>query len=515
MASLEERLEKLRKKRGAPIPQPRMAGVERPTGLQEFGAAAAEGATFGFLDEIADILSPGTGERVRRGMEEMSPALRLGGNVTGGILTGGPVGSAVAGTKTAAALPTFARYGLLGAGEGALAGAGFAMPGERLKGAGTGAAFGGALGMATPALTGAVAAPVRAAKRGAAKVFRRPAAKAKRKLGESLARDEISPARLKARLKMLGEKATVADAAGENVRGLAQATADIPGPGRNRARTILGARQRGAQGRVRQSLRRVLSGESYKQTQDDIIKARSAAAEPFYKQARAAGEVDNELIKEAMESRDVRRAISQAKARFPEYKDLPDNDMRLLDKAYKSIGGKAQAARRSGDKELARDLDQVRLMLRDGITEDVPVYGKALDTFSDASTLKDALEDGVRFIREDIEDLGGRLAGMSEGERDMFLIGVTKSLVNQIDNSQAPKTAINRVFGNPTMRDKLRLLMPDPKDFNAFRRAVVRETRFGETSKSVLGGSPTAGKQTRTQDVTGGDLQDSGIGVTG
>lgn len=132
-----------------------VAGAARE--LDKDVRAVAEGATFGFADEIAAGASAALGhgtyeenlaaEQARD--QVIAPSRRVAGNVAGAV-------------ATLPLLPLKGAGMLRAAGEGAalsgLAGAGFAKPGERLKGAATGATIGAAI---PPALQGMarVAAP--------------------------------------------------------------------------------------------------------------------------------------------------------------------------------------------------------------------------------------------------------------------------------------------------------------------------------------------------------------------
>lgn len=152
------------------------AGIAR-TALDQ----SLQGATFGFADEVTDRLgavgaSLVTGEKYgdllkeartmskgRMGRElDQRPALSVGANLAGALLTGG----AGATTKAGATAGNFLRSGnlaaragksaLAGATSGGAYGAGTAEEGHRLEGAGEGAAYGAAFGAALPVAGAAV-----------------------------------------------------------------------------------------------------------------------------------------------------------------------------------------------------------------------------------------------------------------------------------------------------------------------------------------------------------------------
>ena len=143
----------------------------------------ASGATFGYIDEMRALvrtelddalmgmgLKPlygnksyeqnlAEGRKMLDDFGEANPKTALGLELGGGALTGGASAAKVLGTKLIQNAPTLTKYlasGGVGAGQGFVAGSGYAKEGERLKGGGIGAAIGGPLGVAIPAAVGGV-----------------------------------------------------------------------------------------------------------------------------------------------------------------------------------------------------------------------------------------------------------------------------------------------------------------------------------------------------------------------
>lgn len=138
----------------------------------DFARQAAQGATFGFADEIAGMFSPEAGARQRQAtadLSELAPGASLASSVVGGLTLPGagalgglfgaskltaPIATAAAGRT----VPNLLGRGLVtGAGEGALFGLGEAEGNltERLPEAGIGAAIGAATGMVPGMAVGA------------------------------------------------------------------------------------------------------------------------------------------------------------------------------------------------------------------------------------------------------------------------------------------------------------------------------------------------------------------------
>lgn len=210
-------------------------GAEKPEYKAGIGRTmldqGLQGATFGFADEITDRLGAGvaslatdesysdllneargmTKERMAAQMEQR-PALSIGSNLAGAILTGG----AGATTKGGAALTTRLGSGGLGAritkgiGGGAISGGVYGFGSgdegftERLSDAGQGAVLGGAVGGVLPTAGGALRS---AGKAVIPKIDEsvKPLAKRAMDLGIPLRVDQISPTRARKTVQKISQ----------------------------------------------------------------------------------------------------------------------------------------------------------------------------------------------------------------------------------------------------------------------------------------------------------------------
>lgn len=206
----------------APEPQ---EGIPR-TALEQ----GLQGATFGFSDEISNLIGAGiasvatdedfssllaeakkgTTARQKRQIEQ-NPATAIGANILGAVGTG----AAAAGTKggqlitsliTRGAIPARVATSIAtGATAGAIAGAGGAEPGERLAGAEAGAKFGAVTGAALPAVTGAVSAAGRALVPKIDEATKALANRAK-EFGIPLRVDQIDPTKFRKTVQKVGQE---------------------------------------------------------------------------------------------------------------------------------------------------------------------------------------------------------------------------------------------------------------------------------------------------------------------
>ena len=498
-----------------------------------FGRSLMQGLTFNTADEIEAAFRAGAISgpeyqnqlsRVRAGIkqyEEQYPGRAFTGELVGGLLptaaaliaapfTGGATAPAAAAgaARTVAALPTLGKTmarGLgYGAASGAAAGAGGATGGleSRVMGGAIGGTAGAVLGGAAPAVTGAVGAGGRKVLE-ATGLMQAPdaATKARELIAKKLAQEGISPEELAARqaavVRTLGARdETLADIGGESMRRLARGSMAIPNAAQTDVRQMLTERAIGAGPRITKDITDLtaIGARDIGEVADEIIQRRSMLASPLYDQAYAAGQINSFAIDNLLKkSKDIQYAISEAR-RLPEYADLPDNSMLMLDKAYKYVGGLANSAKISGKSTQADDLNNLRMSLRNAITDEVPVYGKALDTFSSESLLKDALELGAKnFLRKTPAEINREIKKFpGDAEQQMYRLGAVQSVRDEIYGMRETANIADKFLNSREMRDRMRTVFNSQGEYEAFVKNLERERQMAVTRARIEGGSPTA-----------------------
>ena len=462
--------------------------------------------------------------RVRAGIksyEEQYPGRAFTGELVGGLIptvaaiaaapfTGGATAPVAASNvaRTVAAIPGLSRQIMtgakVGATTGALSGAGASEGGlgNRVTGALVGGTVGTVLGAGSPVVSKAVVGGGRAAGEAAGLITPQTATeRAQELLAKKLAQEGVSPADLAQRqaqiVKTYGPRdETLADYGGESVRRLARGAMAIPSASQTDVRQMLTERAVAAGPRITKDITDLTAiGErDIYEVADEIKKRRSMLASPLYDQAYAAGEINSFAIDNLLKkSKDIQYAISEAR-RLPDYADLPDNSMLMLDKAYKYIGGLANNAKISGKTSQANDLDNLRVSLRDAITEKVPVYGKALSTFSDESLLNDALEIGSKnFLKKSPSEINRELKKFSgEAEQQMYRLGAVQSLRDEIYGMRETGNIADKFLNSREMRDRMRTIFNSTGEYETFIKNLERERQMGITRARIEGGSPTA-----------------------
>lgn len=517
----------------------RLGKLSGPPVEAGLGRSVLQGLTFGFSDEAeAAIRARATSgpryeqelARVREGIkqyEEGYPVRAFAGEAAGSLLpaaigflaspvTGG-TSAAMTAARTgqqAARIPGLVSRVKTGAGAGAttgaLSGAGTAEGGieSRSLGALVGGTTGGLLGGTTPVVTSAVGSGARRVGEATGIVKPQDATlKAQELIVRKIAQEGMTPEQLAARMRatarapgapFTGSAArdeTIADVAGEGMRRLARGAMAIPQAAETEARQMLTERMVSAGPRIIRDITEMtgVAARDLNEVANDIINRRSMLATPFYDQARSAGQIESFAIDNLLKkSKDIQAAISNAR-RLPQFADLPDNDMVMLDKAYKYVGDLAQSAKQSGEKERFRDLEALRVEMRKAITDKVPVYGKALDTFSGESVLLDALNSGrEKFLRKTPAEIRRELDQFAdEGQQQMYRLGAIQTLRDEIYGMRETADVASKFLNDRNMKDRFKLIFNSTDEYENFIKNLQREQSMARTRSMIEGGSPS------------------------
>lgn len=427
---------------------------------------------------------------------------------TGGAALGNVGGGFIAGARS---IPgAIARSGLVGAGVGAVAGAGEAPPGQRLQGAAGGAVLGGALGAAVPPLVSFGARGLRGiVNRIRPGTTQRNAAD---RILNALDNEQITLDQAQQRLDDLGVEATLADLSDETRR-LGRGAASEPGPASAQATRVFQNRQDAQGSRILRELESRLPVQgSFQGTVDDLIASRAAAASPLYRRAYA----QNVEFTDELQSLFQRPAIKQAWPRAQQIAgnegiDLPEifvpnasgnlvrqltPNMEAIDFIKRGLDDVIEEARDPITRKIvgdrARSVDTVRRELLRIVDEMNPAYATARAAFAGPSGSLDALNLGRRFVKSDAEVLAKQLDRLTPNDQAFFRAGVAEGLRDLVLRTPDGVNAARRIAGNELMRERLRSVFPDEQSANEFIAQMLSEGEMFRTRQTVLGGSPTA-----------------------
>jgi hypothetical protein len=492
--------------------------------------SVANGLTFGYMDELAAKADEITGragtyeqnlanERARD--KAIPAAIAIPGEVAGAVgstLLAAPAVGAAAAATGLSKLPMVAKFAGLGAAEGALAGSGNAVEGDRASGATTGALIGAPLGAAVPYATKAIAKGANAVRTAMS-----PEANVSADLARAIARDGDDAASLMARTNNASIDrpgvATLADAGGENVRGLVERVAQTPGAGRTQVVPALTQRQQGQAMRLSGDLKNLTgTSRSAVEAVNDTIAARAQAAKPLYDEAFAVDVAGNPQVVDVFMNevstgwgRSILNSGTLKKTLQTEYGITetpgPQHLMAVID-AWKKSADDIIRAEPGSNK--SRVLQQMLGRVLPVVDEANPAYAQARAAWSGPSRYLDAIDSGrnVLSTKESAEAFAARFKSMSPAEQEAERIGAVSAIIGRMGNDSAKLGDMTKYLRSPEVRGKISALMPTEEAAQSWTRKLDFEVTSSEMTGRALGNSATARRLAERQDAENlaGDL---------
>lgn len=521
------------------------------------------GATFGFRDEINGALgaiqdaavapfssrvdfNPAASYRAHRDYTRaedaatrvahpwLAPAAELGGGLLFGggnpsrLLQGGGVSGGLGSRMFAGATS--------GAKAGAVAGFGYGEGANNsIAGAGTGAFLGGAIGGVLPVAAQMLAGPIKTAMG-----YLRPLPGIGRQLvSRAMQQDAIAPSVAAARLGAAagnGVPLALADL-GENLRGLAGATARAPGTSRRLVRTMLENRQAGQGERVRGAIERDLGPVGNVDTlAENLTRSANTAATPLYDAARQAPVISTPELEAVLATPAGRQALAQAHTIARNERRDPtalgfaldaDGNVSLNPTLNIAEDGSIvqEAARQRGytldtidlvkrgldailepnrnpitrrldlaGNPLAQSQNTVRQQLLREADRVNPAYGTARAAFAEPASQRTALEQGRTMVTATPESIERATTGLTPAQRAQYALGYRSQLAENLERGVTAGNKVNQLIGTPRKQRALGQLFGDGPGFERFTNTLGDETLANETYRSVMTGSQTAGR---------------------
>ena len=510
----------------------------------EYGAgrSLAQGATFGFADELEALAKSLSGKGT---YEQNMAALELAKQTYGQQNPKTALATEIAGGLPYALLPFLgtARYAQMakdaaplvragvtagasavtGALTGALGGAGTAGVGERVAGAQAGGALGGLVGGAAPVVTkgvGMAGSKVVDVTSGIPVVQQvgkavglatgqtvDAANRAKAKLLEALYRDKVSPADLEKMISAATKPVGIVDIAGENVKSLADVAQKYPSEARQAAKLALEERAAGQAGRIQGDISKYLGGftDPFEYT-TAIAQRQKQVSSPLYQKAYSYGEVTEPNVLKFLELPQFKTAAKEAQALLaaegrtvdmsrPTVETL-DNIKRgldvLIEKETDSFGKVSKLGNiyKNKKNEFLSELDTA-----------VPDFGRARAAFAGEAELLDATKLGQDFYKQTASEANRTFAKLSQSEQEAYKIGALDAVKTKIQTAKDTADIRKRIFGSPEERQRVSSLFPDDATFKQFEKDMMTESMMRKTQEKVLGNSATAERQLGMQQL--------------
>jgi hypothetical protein len=504
--------------------------TEAGGGMVGFARAAAQGATLGFWDEIEGrgmSWLPGGGtyeqerDTIRKQQEawaERNPAVDFGAQVAGGMLTGGlGAGRSALAAGGRMTLKQMANLAKREAALGAASGVGASEAGlDDLGGLARDAAIGGAIS--------GVAAPVMGV--GANAWSRRAESPTGRVLRENLAYQDMTPDAAIARMRDLGEDATLATT-GPAMRGTMATIAEVPGSGQRQIQEQLLARQMRQPERLQDAVAAATGGarEGPLAATERLGRARSDAAEAAYGPIRDEPITRTREMAAALETDPGRRAARNAIQQLnyarvaqglPPLEELPDT-LQAWDLWKRAMQGHEDSLRRSGDNFSAGSTAEIRRNVVNQLDGQVDGYAVAREGFAAGSRTLEAVGTGEKLLSMPWEQLQRDVARMGPEERQAMTIGAVNAVIERVNKAPFTGNTAWNLSRSPDLRRRLQLLAGDR--FDELQARLDAEIQKTLDYNEAMTGSKTArrlaSQEANAETGTGEVLYEAATNPTG
>ena len=509
------------------------------------GAAAGQGLTFRFLDEIVGTargilpggITPQQGRELERAAFEQvqkeqpvaALAAEIGGAAVPALLSFGATAPVSAtGIGTAAT-----RAGLAGIAYGAGGAEGVT---ERIGPALSTGAISAAGGAATQLIARPVAKVAKEVKASFQKPEKMGKQAAQKLVKEALDYDKTD---INSAIKYItdkgGKQYSLADI-GPNTRAYLDAVNVLPGKGKKEAQDFLKKRNEGMLTRIKSDLQEAFGSKaSYFDTYKALESARSEGGKLLYKKAMEKKiPIDDEFV-EILKKPSARNAFkkayelaAEAGVKLPRI-NLKNGkmyteqgyavkaiDTKLLHWMKLSLDDSIYTGRTplSGVGSTQLNLQKAtKNEFLDYMDKHNKTYKRARDEWSEKTAIMDKLELGRKFDApgQNVEEIAEEITKMSKSELEAFRNGVLNNIIEKMEKSVAiggrgTNMAFN-IIKTPRSRKLLRSTFEPGKSgdakFNKFIDNLTDEIDIKDTSNLIIGNSATAGRQEAVSTVKG------------
>ena len=505
--------------------KPKTSLIEGAAGYaNNLAQSIASGATAGFMDEIAAGLDAPfvAGYRAlaedqpfdmgkayddrlqayrgaQKSFQDEYPASAIAGEIAGAVLS--PVAKLGAGylARGGTTMDRMGRGALVGSGFGGAYGAGNAEGGveERAKGAATGAATGFVAGGAAVPVIDAVSGVTRKMVQSLLDRYGRTEP-AQRKIMDAIAKSNggdtrAAMAMVKDALRA-GDDLSIADVGGINAQRQARAVANIPGESSQIADDFVAQRVAGRGDRLREAADNLAPAANVTAKADALTAQAKNASRPIYQKAvNPFRIIPDDAFAVVGQDPFLKGVISRVKAdKLAGMSDMADNSMPVVDAVKKRLDDMIGVAQRQGANNRVRMLAEKRDMLVAIADDAVPEYAAARGAYATPTRMKNALESGKKFLRNETSLTQKELRALSDDEQAMFRLGARQAIDDLI--SADTQAAVTRFADKKeALWSKLRTVFPDAESFGAFKSGVETELKRAQLERMI---APRGGSQT-------------------
>jgi len=526
---------------------PGVSGVPY-SGIAETARSFGQGLTFGTLDEMEAALRTGSisgpeYEKQRNLLREQQkqfgmeyPYVKTPVELAGGFAM--PLGFANRVAKAAPEVQAMftgesligqaGRGAAIGAGTGALSGMGYAEKDTGSE-AGLGALFGGAVGGTVPLVI-----------KGATTVIKNvlnangigdQALASNKMLASYMQKDSLTPQEAQAaldELRRIGVPNPVIADLGKNLKDLAYSSYVVQSKAKGTTEQFLENRLidqpndivRGLVDKA--GLAKNVNGYEYLTA---LAENQSSAAQAAYPQAYKLA-IDANPFRKYVDRPVFLKAYQELVDRAGVYGEtLPDLSViknaqsvptdllhqikkgldRVINKETDKVTGKVT--------DYGTDVIKVKNEFNDLIKAKNPEYAKANAEFKEYADIQKAFQLGQKYQSVDVKEAAAKLKAFNDAEKEAFRLGMMADINKRVGDFKGGDFS-RQVFKSDNQKLLVRYAFDDQQKYNEFSQYVKALGEQSKTAKTILGGSPTAGRLA-TQEQAGDIAQMAQNAATG
>jgi hypothetical protein len=137
-----------------------------------------------------------------------------------------------------------------------------------------------------------------------------------------------------------------------------------------------------------------------------------------------------------------------------------------------------------------RDVSNVRREFNNLIKEKNPAYAKANQEFADNERIKSAFESGQKYQKLEYTEALNNLKKMNDSEKEAFRLGMMADVNSRLDNFKGGDFT-RQIFKSDKQKSLMRYAFTDQDKYKEFVQYVDALGKQSDTAKRLMGGSQT------------------------
>ena len=285
--------------------------------------------------------------------------------------------------------------------------------------------------------------------------------------------------------------------------------------------------QEGAYGRTVENLNQKFGGtkEGSINTDTEALLAQAEKdATPLYDKFRGEGPKTSPLLEQILNGPTFAKTVREAASIAEETGDIaagsgftlaPNGKMTnfspdVVNKVKTTLDDQIEALLTRGQNTAARDMTILKNKLVGEADKLWKTYAPAREAFQGPASLNSALREGSKAVGTNGADIAARLAKMSGSEKQFFLKGMARKIIEQGSKTSDEGSMRNLVMGTDAKRQALKAVL-SPEDFAKLTKEMDIEKRMHDVYASTYKNSQTARLQNRKMDIEGSTAEDAAM----